>query len=128
MGVEQRGSAASLMAGPKLLKGKSFGAIGTVIEFSPIRPLYAAIALACWQSSRYSPSPQAVPPQELRQENTESRQEISRTSLGARQSIPAEPASRNRRERKPILLRPLPDDAVIRLSQTDCIDVSRTRK
>ena len=26
-----------------------------------------------------------------------------------------------RPERKPILLRPLPDDAVIRLSQTDCI-------
>jgi hypothetical protein len=30
--------------------------------------------------------------------------------------------------RKPMLLRPLPDDKVIRLSQTDCFDVRRARK
>jgi hypothetical protein len=31
-------------------------------------------------------------------------------------------------DRKPMLLRPLPDDAVIRLPQTDCLDVHRARK
>src|SRR5260370_8512994 len=65
-----------------------------LLSSPPIRPLYAAIVPAYWQPRRYSAPPRAVPPKELHQEKTESRLGISRTSLGGRRSILAEPAPR----------------------------------
>src|SRR5215469_14284645 len=60
-------------------------------EFSPSRPAYAAIAPFYWQPRKYSLPPQAAPPEDLRQEKTRSRPEISHTSLGGRRSILGEP-------------------------------------
>src|SRR5271166_3349700 len=55
-----------------------------------IRPLYVAISLASWQPRKHSAPPRAVPPEKLRQEKTECRLGIFRTSLGGRPSILSE--------------------------------------
>src|SRR5260370_9316121 len=66
----------------------------TFLEFSPIRPLYVAISLASWQRRKHSAPPRPVPPEKLRQEKTECRLGIFRTSLGGRPSILSELAPR----------------------------------